>query len=166
MPPAPKLDLVPAALAYLAKYAASTAHLRQVLRRKAERRVAQWDTPPAEAVMTEAVETALARATALGLLNDPDYAAAHARQHRRRGESLARIRARLMAKGLEPADIAAALAQFDADETAAATRFAQRKRLGPYRLRPGKPDQRQRDIAALCRAGFPLRVAHAVIDEG
>lgn len=157
------LDLVPAALAYLARYPASTAHLRQILQRKADRRIARWETQPPPATVATAVETAIARATALGLLNDADYAATQAQAYRRRGESVTKIKARLLAKGLEADDIAAALAQIDGDEEAAAIRLAKRKRLGPYRLRAGKPDQQQRDIAALCRAGFPLRVARAVI---
>jgi len=160
-----KLDLIPAALAYLARYSASTAHLRRVLQRKADRRIARWDWEAPPGAVAAAIDTAIARATDLGLLNDAEYAAAHARQHRARGESLARIRSRLRAKGIPPDEIDGALAQFENDEEAAAIRFAERKRLGPYRLRPGKPDQRQRDLAALCRAGFPLRVARAVIGE-
>lgn len=159
----PTLDLVPAALAYLARYSASTAHLRRVLQRKAERRIARWDEAPDAATVAEAIDTAIARATDLGLLNDTEYAAATARTLRRRGDSLAKIRARLQSKGVEPETIAAAVALLEDDEETAAERYAQRRRLGPYRTRPGKPDQPQRDIAAMCRAGFSLRIARSVI---
>jgi regulatory protein len=162
--PRQKLNLVPVALAYIARYAASTARLRLVLKRKADRRTSTWETPPLPGEVAAAIETAVARLAALGLLNDPEYAAAMARTYRARGESAAMIRARLLAKGIEPGDIAPALGQFEDQEQDAALRFAKRKRLGPYRLRPGKPDQRQRDIASLCRAGFSVRVARTVID--
>lgn len=165
----PELDLVPAALAYLARYSASTAHLRQVLQRKADRRIARWpeksgEEPPDAATVAEAIETAIARAADLGLLDDGEYAASTARTMRRRGESRAKIRARLLSKGLEEDLIAAALNGLEEDEAAAARRYAERRRLGPHRTRPGKPDQQQRDIAAMCRAGFPLRIARTVIE--
>ena len=162
--PRQKLDLVPAALAYVARYAASTARLRLVLQRKADRRTATWETPPLPGEVADAIETAVARLAALGLLNDPEYAAAQARTYRARGESISMIKGRLLAKGIEPADIAPALDQFEDEEQDAAIRFAKRKRLGPYRLRPGKPDQRQRDIASLCRAGFSVRIARGIIE--
>lgn len=161
----PKLDLVPAALAYLARYSASTAHLRQVLQRKAERRITRWDEPPEPATVAAAIETAVARMTDLGLLNDPEYAASLARTLRARGDSLAKIRARLLAKGVDADTIASALALLNDDEETAAARYAERRRLGPYRTRPGKPDQPKRDIAAMCRAGFPVRIARAVIER-
>ncbi len=156
---------MPAALAYLARYSASTAHLRQVLNRKAERRIARWEETPDPATVAAAIDAAVDRATDLGLLNDPEYAASTARALRARGESLAKIRARLLAKGLEAETITSALALLEDDEEAAAARYAQRKRLGPHRTRPGKPDQARRDIAAMCRAGFPVRIARAVIEQ-
>lgn len=160
------MNLLPATLSYLARYAASTEHLRQVLRRKVQRRAARNDEPqPDSSVVEAAIDEAVSRATELGLLNDAEYAASRARQYRRKGESLSKVRARLMAKGLQQADITQALAPLDDDEIAAANVYAKRKRLGPFRTSAGKPDQPTRDIAALCRAGFSFTVARQVIES-
>ena len=160
------MDLIPAALAYLARYAASTAHLRLVLQRKVQRRAMRTDTPlPPATEIAATIETAVARMTDLGLLNDTEYATNLARQYRTRGESLSKIRLRLMAKGLGTDDIAEAIRPLDDDEHSAAKRYAKRKRLGPFRLSSGKPDQPKRDIASLCRAGFSLTVSRQIIEQ-
>tara|TARA_R110002096_G_scaffold34230_6_gene97863 strand:- start:3429 stop:3941 length:513 start_codon:yes stop_codon:yes gene_type:complete len=160
------MDLFPATLAYLARYAASTEHLRQVLRRKVQRRAARSDAPPPDSTAMEAaINDAVSRAAGLGLLNDTELAASLARQYRRRGESMVKIRSRLLAKGLQTADIETALLPLDDDERAAAETYAKRKRLGPFRLSPGKPDQPKRDLASMCRAGFSLTIARQVIER-
>jgi regulatory protein len=59
--------------------------------------------------------------------------------------------------------IAAALEGEDGDEAAAARALARRRRLGPYR--PGeRAPYRDKDLAALARAGFRYDVARAVVD--
>ena len=158
------MDLIPTALTYLARYAASTSHLRLVLQRKVYRRAQRTDTePPSQADLNAAIDAAVDRMTELGLLNDREYAASLARNYRNRGEPIGKIRLRLQAKGLPTDAIHQATQSLDDNELDAALRYAKRKRLGPYRLRPGKPDQSQRDVASLCRAGFPLTIARKVI---
>ena len=49
-------------------------------------------------------------------------------------------------------------------ELEAARIAARRKRLGPW-SRGDRAAQRQKDIAALARAGFSLAIARAVIDD-
>ena len=50
-------------------------------------------------------------------------------------------------------------------ERAAARRYAERRRLGPWRADPARRSgRRDRDIAAMARAGFPVRLAISVID--
>jgi regulatory protein len=158
------MDLIPTALAYLARYSASTAHLRLVLQRKVLRRSMRDGSDVPSDAAAAAIEAAVARMTELGLLDDAEYASSLARQSRARGESINKIRLRLKAKGLDATAIAAALMPLDHDEHGAATRYAQRKRLGPYRRNPGKPDQPNRDIAALCRAGFSIAVSRKVVE--
>ena len=51
----------------------------------------------------------------------------------------------------------------DEDELAAARKAAWRKRLGPW-SRGDRAASRQKDLAALARAGFSIAVARAVID--
>ena len=55
-------------------------------------------------------------------------------------------------------------ADVDVDETAAWS-FAKRKRLGPFRSDDEqRRDKRQRDLAALARAGFGYSIAKRIID--
>ena len=160
------MDLIPAALAYLARYAASTAHLRRVLQRKVQRRALRSENPmPPATEIAAAIDAAVERMTGLGLLNETEYATNLAIQYRERGESLSKVRLRLLAKGLEADDIVAAIEPLDDDELVAAKRYAQRKRLGPYRLHPGKPDQPKRDIASLCRAGFSISISRKIVES-
>jgi len=49
-------------------------------------------------------------------------------------------------------------------ELAAAARLARKRRLGPWRAAEGRREARERDLAALARAGFSYDVALAVID--
>jgi regulatory protein len=71
----------------------------------------------------------------------------------------------LNAKGV-PADIVAETAAALRDEggdAAAAMRLARRRRLGPFR-QSGREEYRQRDMAALGRAGFEYQVAAMIVD--
>ncbi|MGH7029219.1 MAG: RecX family transcriptional regulator, partial [Stellaceae bacterium] len=99
-----------------------------------------------------------------GLLDDAAYAAARVRSLHRRGESLAKIRARLAAKGVE--GVVAAQAVRDLRDEApdpdlvAACAFARRRRLGAYRRGVADPG---RELGAFARAGFARRVAERVL---
>ncbi len=100
-----------------------------------------------------------------GLLDDRRYASARAESLNRRGVSGRGIRARLAAKGVAPEVIEQALAGLATDaELAAALRLARRRRLGPYRRPAERAGCRQRDLAALSRAGFDDDTAGAAID--
>ena len=81
------------------------------------------------------------------------------------------IRAKLAETGVDAETAHAALAAFDGDqdqedaEAAAALRFAERRRLGPWRRDPKvRAERRDRDIAAMARQGFPVRLSIRVID--
>ena len=99
-----------------------------------------------------------------GLIDDAAYAAGRARTRLTRGQSLRRIAAGLMAKGVGADDRAAALQALRetvADpDLAAACAFARRRRLGPFRRGQADP---ARELAAFARAGFARREAEAVL---
>ena len=86
----------------------------------------------------------------------------------RAGRSRRAIADRLRAKGVAPAAIEAALAGLDEErpegDRAAAIALARRRRLGPFRAPAQRVERRQRDIAALARAGFALALARRVIE--
>lgn len=160
-----------AALYYLARFSAPSAHLRRVLLRRVERsiRVHGGDAT----VARQWVDALIKRFRRSGLLDDAAYAAGKARSLRRRGTSSAIISRALRAKGLSATETDAALADLAEEdgqsasdhEFAAAARLAQRKRLGPFRtVAATRAELRQRDMAALARAGFGYDVARRIID--
>ena len=164
--PATPKRLENAALFYLQRYATSTENLRRLLMRRVMRSAQAHGTDPAEGAA--AVEDLLRRLCASGLLDDRAYAEARARSLHRRGASQRLIRARLGEKGVdaELADAAlAALEEAAADpDLAAGLALARRRRLGPFRPAAQRRDRRDRDLAALARAGFSYDVARQVVD--
>ncbi len=160
-----------AALFYLARFSAPSAHLRRVLLRRVDKSVKVHGTDPAEG--RRLVDELIERYRRSGLVDDAAYAAGKARSLRRRGTSRVIIGRTLRAKGLSAAESDAALkgltnesgaGDADGDEFAAAARLAQRKRLGPFRPPSARVELRQRDMAALARAGFSYDVARRVVD--
>lgn len=152
-----------AALHYLERYGASAEMLRRVLARRvaARCRLRGEDAEPFAGLVEETV----ARARAAGLVDDAAFAAARTATLRRRGGSSRRIAQALSAKGVERELVSTILEGDDAgtQEQAAAAVYARRRRLGPHR-REGRSDHRERDLAAMARAGFGYATARAVID--
>ena len=114
------------------------------------------------------VDALVARLVSVGLVDDRVYAEGRALSLHRRGTAARVIRARLRQKGVGDDDIEAALATVAEENTdgdlAAAVNLARRRRLGPYRRTNPEPDRRQRDLAALVRAGFSYDIARRVLD--
>jgi regulatory protein len=173
MPPArPPKPVTPArlenaALRYLERFASSAASLRRVLMRRVERSVAGHGTDREEAAGW--VEALIARYTQSGLLDDAGYAAMRTGSLHRRGASTRQIRETLAAKGVSRETTAAALERLAEDESGdldrrAAATLAKRRRLGPYRSAETRADHRDKDLAALGRAGFDYETARFVVD--
>jgi regulatory protein len=153
-----------AALAYLARYAASEAGLRRVLHARIDRweRVAE-DKETAGMKAREARQAAaavIARLVAAGVVNDTAFAEARAHGLARAGRSRQAIAARLAAKGVS-ADIArASLPGDEEEELAAALILSRRRRIGAFRLAPqADAAVRMRELGVMARAGFPRAVA-------
>jgi regulatory protein len=161
-----------AALAYLARFAATEAGLRRVL----ERRVMRWQRaaacePDAAAAAAQVARAAIpglvARLVAAGAVDDAAFAAARARRLTRAGKSRAAAGAHLAAKGVDAATAAAALGADPETEFAAALALAARRRIGPFRLGPAPdPAGRLRELAVLARAGFPREIAERALRLG
>lgn len=158
--------LANAARYYLERFATSEANLRQVLMRRVLRSARHHGTDAEEGAAV--VEDLIVRFRKAGLLNDAVYAEGRARALHRRGASPRKIRLSLRQKGVGDDDIAAAL---DAvrEETgdpalSAAINLARRRRLGPYRADADRAERREKDLAALARAGFGYDTARTVIE--
>ena len=162
------MDLYQSALAYTARYATSKENLRRVLWRKLRRAAMRNGEEAPDKVTAEAEITSIVkRLESIGAVDDQAYASAQLRMLQAKGTSARAIHAKLSAKGV-PKDMIAAILETNTpeeDEKAAAARYAKRRRLGPFRHQDSSPEQRQKDLAALCRAGFPFQIAVAIIDS-
>lgn len=153
---------------YLTRWFTSRAHLRRLLARRVDRAVAAHGGD--RAALLAAVDATLDRLVAEGALNDAMYARDKARALVRRGVSEVGVRQRLAARGLAGrADVALGEVREAAREagtdaaTSAACAYVRRRRLGPYRDPSVREAHRERDLAALGRAGFGYAVARAVL---
>jgi regulatory protein len=159
-----------AALHYLERYASSRANLERILRQRVLRS-AQAHGNAQEAAIA-AIAPLLDRLQKNGLLDDEAYALSKARSLFRQGDSRRRIALKLRQKGLATDLIDAALQALEESldgneedyDLLAARRYAQRRRLGPYRVSAAKPDQERRDLAALARQGFTLDIARKALE--
>ena len=149
---------------YIERYASSADQLRRVLMRRVRRSADVHGTDPADG--TAWVDAIVTRLASAGLLDDHRFAENRARTLSERGYGRNRIALALRARGVADETITDTLdaAVEDAGgEFAAACRFARRRRLGPYR-EAERSERRNRDLAALARAGFPLDLARRVVD--
>lgn len=173
-PPVTAAWLERVAVHYLDRYGASSEMLRRVLVRRVQRRCRSREEDPAE--HAGLIEETVARTQRAGLVDDARFAAARLRGLRRRGTSTRQAQARLAAKGIDAGTIAAALADEEEEATGsedgaadterkAAWAYARRRRLGPYRLTEARPLHRERDLAAMARAGFSYALAKNVIES-
>lgn len=162
--PAPtEASLHEAALTYLARFAATEAGLLRVLDRRIQRWRQSHPDPGAVAdqvaAASKAARAVVGRLVAAGAVNDSVFAETKARGLRRAGVSRLGAAARLVAKGIDPAQARAALSDDPDEELGAALILARKRRIGPFRPAPADPTGRQKELAVLARAGFSREVA-------
>jgi len=155
-----------AALHYLERHASSAANLRRLLLRRVQRSAQIHGTDLDEG--RRWVDALVDRLCRSGLLDDRAYAEMKVNSLHRRGGSTRRIRQTLSAKGVDADLVDHALADLEQEtgaraDLAAAVAYARRRRLGPFRPAEARADRRDRDLAALARAGFSHDVARRVI---
>jgi len=154
------------ALHYLERYASSAANLRRVLLRRVDRSARLHGTDAAEGA--EWVDALVERYLRAGLINDKVYAEAVTQSLRRRGASTRMVKQKLAVKGVDAGTVDAALdatgGADDASDLKAAFAYAKRRRLGPFGPAATRQDRRQRDMAALGRAGFGYATARKVVE--
>lgn len=145
------------ALRYAGRFATTRARLRAYLRRKIRER--GWSGKrPAE------LEAIANRFAALGYIDDAGYALARSRALTGRGYGKRRVVEALRVAGVETADGEAAREHADADAVAAALRFAERRRIGPFASSPvSDPKEREKALAAMVRAGHGFELSRAIV---
>lgn len=155
------------ALHYLERFAASAAGVRQVLMRRVRKACMAHELDPAEyeAVVDGLVETLKAR----GYLNDTAFAETRINSLQRQGRGPRRIRETLLAKGVDRETVETTLNSFLEDnpdaEWDAAQRLARKRGLGPFRpTEESRREHRQKDFAALMRAGFSVDTVRRLLE--
>jgi regulatory protein len=163
--PLDRAALERAALDILKRGNTTQANLRRLLRRRLLRNLAATggDRMEAErwleAVVTKMVERQW--------VDDATYARARATSMRNSGRSLRRIAEKLRIKGVssDVVDEELRQAQSEVSDDEAATIWARKKRLGPFRANSVLTrEEKLKDVARLVRAGFSYAVARRVID--
>jgi regulatory protein len=155
-PPLNARALEQAALFYAGRYATTRAKLAAYLVRKLRERGWAEATPPA-------VDSLVERMAALGYVDDKAFASARAGALTRRGYGARRVSAALRAAGIGEADSAEARELAEESAWAAALRFAERRKIGPFS--PVEADRPARDkaCAAMLRAGHPPGIVRRIV---
>lgn len=116
--------------------------------------------------LVAALDASLDTAVRYGFIDDAHFAEVRAARAIARGVSPRQVQARLGGKGLSADVIAAGLAastEGDPERSACAA-YVRRRRLGPWRPEEARSSHRQKDLAALGRAGFSYAIARAALE--
>lgn len=144
------------ALRYVERYATSRGKLARYLDRKLyERGWGGEGAPPVASIVD--------RMAALGYVDDAAFAAARAATLGRRGLGERRIKADLRAAGISDDDREEAEAVVEEQALAAAFRYAQKRRIGPFAAVAPDRVGREKALAAMLRAGHPIELARRIL---
>ncbi len=152
------------ALAYVARYATSTAKLARYLKRKIRER--GWDQ---EADSPPDIEEIVNRYAELGYIDDEAFARSKSGSLLRRGYGPRRVSQALGMDGIS-AEIREEVEASEAELRHAALAMARKRRFGPFgpsgsfgKERPDR-DRREKQLAAMIRAGHDLDSAREMVD--
>lgn len=167
-----------AALAYLARGAATADSVKKTL----ERRISNWARRSvragrdAEGVASDAakarelVPEIVGRLREVGLVNDSSFAENRAKRMSSAGRSRRAIAAHLAQKGVDAATVREAMPQDAGAELAAALAFARKRRIGPFASdvdapegRDAKREAERKALGTMARAGFDWNVCERVM---
>ena len=165
-PPKPptKARLRNIALYYLERFESSESNLRTVLRRRIDK-YAFFDKAyrPEQAYQwaDEIIEECLKK----NFVNDSRFAEFKIENYLNAGKSKRYIEQKLKQKGVEDKVIEDIFATTDYSEYDTALNFARKKKIACFRTdEESRSANRQKDLAALVRAGFDYDVAKEVLD--
>lgn len=150
-------------LYYLKRFESSVENLRAVLHRRIDayaRENPEWNKQEAY----DWAENVLAEFERLHYLDDRRFAEIKVRNYLNAGKPARYIQNKLRAKGVDEAQINAALAEQEYDPFAMALQLAKRKKIGPYRDMESRREFRQKDMGTLVRAGFDYDVVCEVLN--
>ena len=146
------------ALAYVARFSTSAVKFERYLTRKLREK--GWEgegEPPVAATVERYVE--------LGYIDDECYARMKTGSLLRRGYGARRVRQALGEAGIAE-ELRAEVSPGEAEMREAALAYARRRRLGPFGAARPDPAARERQLAAMVRAGHGFDAARALVDAG
>jgi regulatory protein len=144
------------ALAYVARFSTSAAKFERYLTRKLREK--GWDgegEPPVAAMV--------ARYVKLGYVDDESYARMKSGSLLRRGYGARRVNQALGEAGIAE-DLRAEVAPGEAVAREAAATYARRRRFGPFGAVSPDPVLREKQFAAMVRAGHGFGAARRLVD--
>ena len=157
------------AVRHLERWPSSERRIRELLWKRVKRAQSFHGGTAGEAapMVNEAMDALIES----GMVDDGRFAQLWVSSLRRRGTSSRMIQQKLRTKGVSLEHIQAAMADYEDDdgedpEKASARAYARRRRLGVYRQPPDDSyERRQKDLAAMARAGFSYSVASDVLES-
>ena len=156
LPPLDATALDRLALRYVERFATSRGKLTEYLARKLRER--GWD---GDAVDPASVAERMA---VLGYVDDLGFAEARVRSLSRRGFGGRRVAQALQEARIGEEDARAALEPVAGTALDTALAFARRKRIGPFGMQTPDPKLRERQMAAMIRAGHGYALARRIVD--
>lgn len=158
-PPLDRAALDRLALRYVERFATTRGRLADYLRRKLRER--GWaDEGEASPADPEAVAE---RMVALGYVDDRAYGEGKAAAMARRGLGARRVTQTLRAARLDTDDLEAIAPDVAARALDAALALARRRRIGPYAEEPADRPLRERQLAAMMRAGHDMALSRRIV---
>ena len=154
-PPLDQRALHELALRYVGKYATTRARLCAYLSRKLRERGWEGEREPD-------LEGLAARFAEVGYVDDAAYALSKSRALSERGYGKKRLAEKLRLSGIGEDDSREALDISQTEAIAAALRFAQRRKIGPFAAETPDRMERERAISAMVRAGHSFGLARAI----
>ncbi len=143
------------ALHYVARFATSAAKLADYLKRKLRERGWEGEGEPDVAALTE-------KFVAAGYIDDAAYARAKSGALLRRGFGARRVGQVLSAAGIAE-ETRVEVCASDAAQRRAALALARKRRFGPFGASELDRPARDKQIAAMLRAGHPFDYARALV---
>lgn len=146
------------ALAYVARFATSAAKLEVYLKRKLRERGWEGESDPDTG-------TLVARFVSAGYIDDEAWAKSKSGSLLRRGYGMRRVAQALGAAGIAE-DVRQSLRPAEAEQRRAALALARKRRIGPFGKEPLDRAGREKQIAAMLRAGHALDSARELVNAG
>lgn len=151
------------ALYYLKRFESSVDNLRQVLRRRVNdyaRRTPDFNKHEAY----QWIEDILNDFQRLRYLDDDRYARLKVQNYLAAGKPERYIKTKLCQKGIKADEISRLVGESEYNPEEMALKIARKKRIGPFRPdEQSRRENRQKDMAALIRAGFDYDVVCTVL---